>query len=133
MESRQSRMQVDRFRTQLSSSDTLRDDQVEPLIEALHVERTRMREELKQYRYETPFGDGQSNESLQLQNERQLALMKEMHADMHASAATILSSSQLKQLDAELNRELKRHEAQMRMSQIQSKLESAGGAAPQSN
>jgi hypothetical protein len=132
MESRRSRMQVDTFRTQLSSSDTLRDDQVEPLIEALHVERTRMQDELEQY-YKGLNRDRQSNETPQFNDERHLELMKEMHAGMRRSAAAILSSSQLKQLDSMLNRELQRQEAQMRMSQIQSKLESAGGTAPQSN
>jgi hypothetical protein len=131
MESRQSRMQVDSFRNQLSSADALRDDQVEPLIEALHVERTRMQEELEQYS-NSLVRDGRMNES-PFFTERHYERIKAMHAGMRSSATAILSSSQLKQLDSMLNRELRRHEANMRMSKIQSKLDSAGGVAPQSN
>jgi hypothetical protein len=129
MESRQSRMQVDTFRTQLNGTDTLRDDQVEPLIEALHVERAQMRDELEQYR-ETLNWDGNSTESWQRYSERHSELMRDMHSDMHGSASAILSSTQLQQLDAMLNRELQRHEAQMRMSKLQSKLDNAAGASP---
>ena len=43
-------MQVDRFRTQLTGADMLRDDQVEPLIAALHVEHAQMQQELQEYR-----------------------------------------------------------------------------------
>ena len=42
MESRQTRMQVDQFRTQLTGGDAFRDDQVEPLIAALQLERSQM-------------------------------------------------------------------------------------------
>ena len=129
MESRQSRMQVDTFRTQLSGADSLRDDQIEPLIEALHAERAQMRDELEQYR-ETLNFDGDSTDEWQRYSERQRELMKDMHAGMHASAAAILSSSQLEQLDAALDRELQRHETKMRMSKLQSKLDNAAGAAP---
>jgi hypothetical protein len=132
METRGTRMQVDTFRTQLSGVDALRDDQVEPLIEALSVERSQMREELQQYR-DTLNWDGEVTDTWQLYGERQVKLMKEMHADMHSSAAAILSSSQLEQLDAMLQRELQRQETQLRMSRIQSKLDSANGPATQPN
>jgi uncharacterized small protein (DUF1192 family) len=125
-------MQVDTFRTQLSGADALRDDQVEPLIEALSVERSQMREELQQYR-DTLNWDGQATDTWQLYSEQQVKLTKDMHADMHSSAAPILSSSQLEQLDAMLQRELQRQEAQMRLSRIQSKLDGANGAATQPN
>jgi hypothetical protein len=132
METRGTRMQVDTFRTQLSGADALRDDQVEPLIEALSVERSQMREELQQYR-DTLNWDGQATDTWQLYSEQQVKLTKDMHADMHSSAAPILSSSQLEQLDAMLQRELQRQEAQMRLSRIQSKLDGANGAATQPN
>lgn len=129
MESRQSRMQVDTFRTQLSGADSLRDDQIEPLVEALHAERAQMRDELEQYR-DTLSWEGDSTESWQRYSERQSELMKGMHSDMHASAGAILSSSQLEHLDAMLDRELQRHETKMRMSKLQSKLDNAAGTAP---
>jgi len=129
METRQTRMQVDTFRTQLNGVDALRDDQVEPLIEALHVERDKMQGELERYG-ETLRSEGESNDTWQRYSERQIELMKDMHAGMHASAAAILTSAQLDQLDAMLNRELQRHEANMRMSKLESKLDNAAGAAP---
>jgi hypothetical protein len=132
METRQTRMQVDTFRTHLNGMDSLRDDQVEPLIEALHVERQKMQDELDQFG-ESLRREGESNDSWQRYGERQIELMKDMHAGMHVSAAAILSSSQLDQLDAMLNRELQRHETNMRMSKLQSKLDSAAGAAPPAN
>ena len=129
METRQTRMQVDMFRTQLNGVDSLRDDQVEPLIEALHVEREKMQDALEQYE-ETHPREGESNDASQRYGERQIELIKDMHAGMHASAAAILSSSQLEQLDSMLNRELQRHETHMRMSKLQSKLDNAAGTAP---
>ena len=59
MESRGTRMQVDRFRTQLSGVDTLRDDQVEPLIAALNVEDAQMRKSLSEFR-DSRVRDGNS-------------------------------------------------------------------------
>lgn len=127
METRQTRMQVDTFRTQLSGADGLRDDQIEPLIEALHVERAKMRDQLAQYR-DTLNWDGQATDTWRSYEQRQAELMKTMHADMHAAASAILSNSQLQQLDSALQRELQRHEAQRRMNQIQSKLDRANPA-----
>lgn len=128
MESRQSRMQVDTYRTQLSGADMLREDQVEPLIEALHADRSRMREQLQQFRDTLDF-DNQAPDTWRRYQEGQAGLMKEMHAAMHTSAASILSSSQLAQLDAMLERDLRRHEAQMRMNQVQSKIDRANASA----
>lgn len=122
MESRPSRMQVDTFRTQLRGDDMLRDDQIEPLIEALHVDRSRMSEQLQEYR-ETLNFDSQQPETWQRYEERRFELMKEMHAAMHTSAAGILSSSQLEHLDAMLERDLQRFDAQRRMNQVQSKID----------
>lgn len=122
METRQSRMQVDTFRTQLSGADALRDDQVEPLIEALQVERTKMRDELEKYQQENDV-DGQSVDFWQRYGERQSELMKDMHVAMHSSAGAILSSPQLQQLDAMLDRELQKQQARLRMAKIQNKLD----------
>jgi len=127
METRQSRMQVDNFRGQLSATNMLRDDQVEPLIEALHAERSKMRQELQDYR-DTLNWDGQATETWRSYGERQTELMKTMHAGMHSAAMSILSASQLQELDATLERELQRHMAQQRMQQIQSKIDRANPA-----
>ena len=122
MESRQTRMQVDQFRTQLTGGDTLRDDQVEPLIAALHGERSQMQQELEEYR--ASFAADDNSESSQRKyNERQTALLKATHDRMRTAVSAILSQSQLQKLDAMLKRDFERHEAQQRMARIQSKLE----------
>ncbi len=122
MDSRQSRMQVDRFRSQLTGDDMLRDDQVEPLISTLYMEQSQMQQELEDYR--TSFSADDNTEASQRKfSERQLELLKAAHQRMHSAAAAILSSSQLDKLDAMLKRDLERHEAQQRMARIQSKLE----------
>jgi hypothetical protein len=122
MESRQSRMQVDRFRTQLTGGDMLRDDQVEPLIAALHVEQAQMQKEMQEYRDADVVKIGASESQLQYA-ERQAELMKAAHGRMRSAASGILSNSQLDMLDAMLKRDRERLEAQQRMSRIQSKLE----------
>jgi hypothetical protein len=122
MESRQSRMQVDRFRIQLTGSDLLRDDQVEPLIAALHTEQAQMQKDLQEYR-ETSSAETDPTGSQRRFADRQTEAMKAAHRRMHAAATGILSSSQLEKLDAMLQRDLERHEAQQRMSRIQSKLD----------
>jgi hypothetical protein len=122
MESRQSRMQVDRFRTQLTGGDMLRDDQVEPLIAALHVEQAQMQKEMQEYRDADVVKIGASESQLKYA-ERQAELMKAAHGRMRSAASGILSNSQLDMLDAMLKRDRERLEAQQRMSRIQSKLE----------
>jgi ribulose bisphosphate carboxylase small subunit len=122
MESRQTRMQVDQFRTQLTGGDALRDDQVEPLIAALQVERSQMQQDLEEYRASFAADDN-SEASQRKYNERQTALLKATHDRMRTAASAILSQSQLQKLDAMLKRDLERHEAQQRMARIQSKLE----------
>jgi hypothetical protein len=122
MESRASRMQVDQFRTRLSGVDALRDDQVEPLIAALHVERAQMRQELLEYR-ETQSWDGDASDSQRRYGERQIELMKAAHGRMHSAAGAILTGTQLETLDALLRREVERQEALARMTRLQSKLE----------
>jgi hypothetical protein len=122
MESRQSRMQVDRFRTQLTGGDMLRDDQVEPLIAALHTEQAQMQKEMQEYREADVVKTGTSEWQLQYAG-RQAELMKAAHGRMRSAASGILSNSQLEMLDAMLKRDRERLEAQQRMSRIQSKLD----------
>jgi hypothetical protein len=65
--------------------------------------------------------------------ERQAEAMKAAHKRMLSAATGILSSTQLEKLDAMLKRDLERHEAQQRMSRIQSKLEPAPESPGSSN
>jgi hypothetical protein len=132
MESRQSRMQVDGLRSELTELNALRDDQVEPLIAALHVEREQMQSDLQEYS-DTLSWEGDANESWQRYSDRQAQLMKAMNARMHSSASSILTAPQLDALDAQLGREFARFEAQQRVNRIQSKLERANAPAIPSN
>jgi len=122
MDSRQSRMQVDRFRTQLTGGDVLRDDQVEPLISALYVEQSQMQDDLQQYR-ETLGSETDQAAALRKLSERETELLKAAQGRMRSAASGILSSSQLDKFDAMLKRDLERHEAQQRMARIRSKID----------
>jgi len=125
MESRQTRMQVDRFRMQLGGADPLREDQVEPLIAALHTEQAQMQKDLQAYRESVTSASDPVASHRQFA-ERQTEAMKAANKRMHSAAAPILSSEQLEKLDAMLQRDLERHEAQLRMSRIKSKFEQPG-------
>jgi len=122
MDSRQSRMQVDRFRTQLTGGDVLRDDQVEPLISALYVEQSQLQDDLQQYR-ETLGSETDQAAALRKLSERETELLKAAQGRMRSAASGILSSSQLDKFDAMLKRDLERHEAQQRMARIRSKID----------
>ena len=116
MESRATRMQVDRFRPQFTGADALRDDQVEPLIAALHVERKQMQQSLDEYEEESART---GTNDWQKRGERRIEELKAAHARMHSAAAPILSGSQLEKLDALLKRELEMTEAQQRLRRLQ--------------
>ncbi len=124
MESRPSRMQVDTFRTQLAGADMLREDQVEPLVAALHVEQSRMRQELTEYQ-ESLDWNGSGTDTRQLYSERERELRATTHLRMHDAAASILSPSQLAKFDDLLRRDRERRETQQRMEGLQAKI---GGA-----
>jgi hypothetical protein len=126
VESRPSRMQVDRFRTQLAGADALRDDQVEPLIAALHVEQSQMNQELSEYG-DALNRDGDASDSRRRYGERKSELLKAAHGRMHAAAGAILSRTQLEALDALLRRDLERHEREQRLIGLESKLPRASG------
>ncbi|HTU65416.1 MAG TPA: hypothetical protein VMF52_05690 [Steroidobacteraceae bacterium] len=129
MESRPSRMQVDRFRADLTEANALRDDQVEPLIAALQVERNRMQDDLQDYS-DTLTWSGDQGDSWRRYSERQAELWKAMNGRMHSSASSILTNAQLDALDDLLARDYARFEAQQRVNRLQSKLESASAATP---
>lgn len=122
LESSMSRQQVDRLRTQLSGADALRDDQIEPLIAAIHAEQAQMSKDMLAYR-DTLSWDGDSSASMQKLSERQTEEIKAVNARIRNAAGAILGSGQLEQLDAMLKRDLASHEAQVRMQRIQSKVD----------
>ena len=123
MESRQTRMQIDRLRAELTEASALRDDQVEPLIAALHAERAQMQTDLQEYSDTLPW-EGDQADSLRRYSDRQAELWKSMNGRMHASASSILTGTQLDALDNLLKRDYARFEAQQRVNRLQSKLDS---------
>jgi hypothetical protein len=132
MESRQSRMQVDRFRTQLTGADVLRDDQVEPLIAALHAEQSQMQRELSEFAGTLNQQSDPTGTQL-IYMERETELLQETYDRTRSSAATILSGPQLRQLEAMLKRDIARRETQLRMQRMQSKFEPPPEVAGSSN
>jgi len=125
MESRGSRMQVDQFRNQLSGADMLRDDQVEPLIAAMHVENAQLRRDVEDYRQSQDWNNMSDDQRREF-DERRAELTREAHARMHDSAAPILSHTQLEKFDAMLARERERRAAKQRMEGLSAKI--GGGA-----
>jgi hypothetical protein len=128
MESRQTRMQVDRFRTGLNAADMLRDDQVEPLISALHAEQHRFQQELNEYR-ETLDWNSDPMSSMRQYDQRKNELSKEAHARMHSGASAILTTAQLDELDAMLRRDRDREASRQQMIQLRSKIDTGAQAA----
>jgi hypothetical protein len=127
METRGTRMQVDRFRSQLNGVDALRDDQVEPLITALAAEQKQMRTEVEEYRNSLSW-DGDTTESSNRFHERQLEITRAANKRMLSSAGFILSTSQVKRLADMLDAELAQRATQDRMESLRQKI----GPAPES-
>jgi hypothetical protein len=121
MESRESRMQVEDLKLNLGEANALRDDQVEPLIAALHVERAQMKVELSEYRDSLNW-EGVNNESWRLWGERKLKLAKSMNSRMLASASSTLTQPQLRALDEQLKQEVAQIDAELRLHKVQSKM-----------
>jgi hypothetical protein len=117
MESRATRMQVDRFRPRFTGADAIRDDQVEPLIAALHVERAQMQKALREFR--DALALERSSGEWQRFRDREIEELKAAHERMHTAVAPILSSSQLETLDGLLKAELARTEMQHRLRRMQ--------------
>lgn len=124
METRGTRMQVDRFRTQLNGADTLRDDQVEPLITALAAEQKQMQADLQEYR-DTLSWDGDTTESARKFRARQLEITQAANKRMVANAAAILSSSQVQRLSDMLNNDMEQRATQERIEALQQKIKTA--------
>jgi hypothetical protein len=118
MESRATRMQVDRFRPRFTGADALRDDQVEPLIAALHVERAQMLKALHEFRDALAL-ERSSGGEWQRFRDREIEELKAAHERMHTAVASILSRSQLETLDGLLKAELARTEMEHRLRRMQ--------------
>jgi hypothetical protein len=106
-ESLPTRYQMHDLREQLSStSEPLRDEQLEPLIAAVHAERVRFNDDIHEYVEHLQPGQERDMRHTDLWPQQVAAT----HARIHASAASILSPVQLAELDSILD-ELRRREA----------------------
>ena len=128
MDSRGTRTQVDKFRSHLSGNDTLREDQIEPLIAALQPERAQMHQDIEEFRA-TLDPEGGPDVQRQL-NEKQIEIMRDGNRRMHSAAATVLSIGQLAALDAWLKRDLEQRETQLRISRLQTDANASIPSAP---
>lgn len=117
VESRPTRLQVESLRSRLNDADPLRDYQIEPLIAALHVEQSQLNSELEKYR-EDHQQDGDTDEGYRLYSERSSQLTKAAYARMITSASSILSKTQLKALEQQLQENLAWHDAGQRVHRL---------------
>ncbi len=129
LESLPSRARVEQLRTQLTGADALREDQLEPLISALHTERAQYRRELSEFR-DTLSWQGEARDTWQQYEQRQVELLKAANERAHVTAAWVLSRDQLRQFDALLQRDIDQAEARQRVSRVRSKLDQREPAGP---
>jgi hypothetical protein len=124
IESWPSRRQVENLRSELGEANALRDDQVEPLIAALHVERTRMESEMTEFR-ESLDSSGDTERNTQRLSDRLTEQMKAMNARVVDAASSLLTNAQLAVLKDQLQHTLTQIEAGKQLEMIQSKLDEA--------
>jgi hypothetical protein len=132
MHSMGTRSQVNRLRAELAAIDALRDDQIEPLIAAIHAERSQMETDVSEFRDKLNAAGG-SPASMQKYGDFQVKQLKATNVRIRTAAAAILSQAQLKELDAMLQRDLARQETLQKMSRIQSKIERPANGPDSSN
>jgi hypothetical protein len=121
METRSTRMQVDRFRSQLNGFDLLRDDQVEPLIAALALEQKQMQSELQEFRESFEWGSDPDQQRKKFLD-RQAQITKAGHKRMLEGAGSVLSPSQVRRLADMLDTDLAQRANQLRMDALREKL-----------
>jgi hypothetical protein len=123
------RSRVNQLQGQLSGVDMLRDDQVEPLISAIHTEVLQMKGEARDFRDSLDWQTDQLKSHQQAQ-EREIELMIVAQGRIRASTAAILSRAQQEKLDAMLEREIEARRSQQRMQRVYSKIDAANAAPP---
>jgi hypothetical protein len=127
-----SRRQVENLRSELGEGNALRDDQVEPLIAALHVERTRMESEMSEYR-ESLDWNGDTERSAQRLSDRMTEQMKSMNARVVDAASSLLTNAQLAVLKDQLQQSLAQFEASKQLGMVQARLDEARERGSPSN
>jgi hypothetical protein len=114
-ESLPTRYQMHDLRDQLSvTAEPLRDDQLEPLVAAVSAERRQFNDEIRAYQENVPDGQERDMRHTDLWQKHVAAT----HARIHASASSILSPTQLAQLDAILEELRQREAAQIQVERM---------------
>jgi hypothetical protein len=132
METRGTRMQVDRFRSQLDGAEMLRDDQVEPLIAALAVEQKQLQADLEEFSAAFSW-EGDRTERNRKFSDRQAQIIAAGNKRMLESAGSVLSASQIKRLGDMLSTDLAQRANQLRLDALRQKLGPTPGTEPGPN
>jgi hypothetical protein len=118
--SQPSRSEVRQLRDALSqSSDPLRDDQVEPLVSALHTGRTQLAKEMEDYRKLRSAEDLSPQAANLLYTQHYAERMPAANKRASKEAASILSQWQLAKFDAMRARQLEIWKAAQRLREAQ--------------
>jgi hypothetical protein len=118
--SQPSRSEVRQLRDALSeSSDPLRDDQVEPLISALHTGRTQLAKEMEDYRALRTADAASPQTANLLYTQHYAERMAAANKRASKEAASILSQQQLAKFDAMRARQLEIWKASQRLREAQ--------------
>ncbi len=114
------RHQVRQFGAKLfAAAEPLREDQIEPLIAAIHAERVRASKVLSEYTASLVWSGGMESKSHAYRNTRQLELAEAANKRIHEKASSILSPSQLTILDDILRRQFELEQAEYQMYRVQ--------------
>jgi hypothetical protein len=110
------RLQVSRLRSQLASgNDPLRNDQVEPLVEAVAAEQQRLSEEAADFRNTLDWSESSQRASRERYDAKYRELEAATNSRIRSAASSILSASQLSTYTREMERQRAMSEARARM------------------
>ena len=97
----------------------MREEQIDPLITAIHGERMRTQQDLSEYTASLVWSGGMESKSHAYRNARQLELAEAANKHIHEKASSILSPPQLAILDEILRRQFELEQAEYQMYRIQ--------------
>jgi len=103
----QTRHQVQQLRATLAAGpEPLREDQIQPLVDAMYAEQKLVKDELAAYTATLKWSGGIEGQSHSRRNERNAQLSAAANERMHTAAESILTQPQLETLDEMLQRQL---------------------------
>jgi hypothetical protein len=118
--SQPSRSRAYQLRARLADgSEVLRDDQFEPLIGTLHTEQTRLQQEVQDLVATVDPDIGAAAQAQRKMQQQIFDIYKASNRRVHNSAAAILSSKQLAELDAMLRADFEVMQAQNALHQME--------------